>query len=374
MTMQIHFFFLERLEGYVLNPHRPEGLNFVDAEANVEIGIRSGGEAQDHDYGHRNLEIWAKLSCNVNELQHTFVEIMLNQRVVQPDQSPVRLPYPAGDREVVGSDGRIAEGYSPTADFLPEDLQTLCVSAGRKLQQHAVRFVRLLRWLEKADGPDRILSHEDPRFRLYWKTTQESFRSVPWPKQGSIVSEMGGGLTWSDEDRQALSQLWKNPGREEPLGHQLLREAKEIAEHNPRSALLICYSALEVGLKQHIERCEPAAGWLALNAPTPPLSDILKKFLPTIHSEKEDFRNWKEANNIFNRVAKFGKNRNKLAHSDEHSVEHLDEYLRITEDLLFAFDVFEGNAWAKAHVSRQFGTLLGWDSAGRGTIEVSLVQ
>lgn len=69
MTMQIHFLFLERLDGYFFNPYRPEGLNFIDAEANVEIGIGAGGETQDHYYGHRNLEIWAKLSRNVTEQQ-----------------------------------------------------------------------------------------------------------------------------------------------------------------------------------------------------------------------------------------------------------------------------------------------------------------
>ena len=376
MTMQIHFYLLENLDGYVFNPHRPHGLNFHDTEADVEIGIRAGGETQDHDYGYRNLEIWAKLSRNVTEQQHRFVEILLNQRVVQPAHSPVRLPYSAGDQEVVASDGRVAKGYSPTSDFLPEELQTLCVSAGRELQQHAVRFVQLLRWLEKADGPDRIFSHEDPRFRLYWKTSQESYHSVPWPKQGSMVFEMRGGLTWSDEDKQALSRLWGNVGRGEPLGHQLLREAKEIAEHSPRSAFLICYSALEVGLKQHIAACAPDAGWLAMEVPTPPLSNILKNFLPKIHSEKEDFRNWGQASSVFKLIQKFGEDRNRLAHRGEgaSASASLADYLRTTSDLLFAFDVLEGHAWAKAHVSLEFGELLDWKTSGRQTVIVNLVQ
>lgn len=278
----------------------------------------------------------------------------------------MKLPYSAGDQEVVASDGRITKGYSPTSDFLPDDLRMLCVSAGRELQQHAVRFIQLLRWVEKADGPDRILSCKDPIFRLFWKTTQESYESVPWPKQGSMVLEMGRGLTWSDEDRQALSQLWGTARRVEPLGHQLLREAKQMAEHSPRSALLICYSALEVGLKQHIAACAPDAGWLAMEAPTPPLSKILKHFLPKIHSKKEDIRNWEKINSVFNLIQKFGEDRNRLAHRGEEVSASLDDYLRTTSDLLFAFDVLEGHVWAKAHVSREFGDLLEWKTAGRG--------
>jgi hypothetical protein len=372
--MQIHFLLEERLNGYVFNPDRPQGLTFLDTEANVEIGIRAGGEAQHHDYGHRNLELWAKVSRDVTDQQYSFVEALLNQRVVQPDQSPVLLPYSVGEREVVASDGRIAKGYSPTSNFLPEDLQSLCASTGRELQRHAVRFVQLLRWLEKASGPDRIFSQEEPRFRLYWKTTQELYHSVPWPKQGSLVLKIGGGLTWSTEDRQAFSQLWKNARLGEPLGHQLLREAKEIAQHSPRSALLICYSALEVALKQHIAKCAPDAGWLAMEVPTPPLSKILKNFLPKIHSEKEDFQSWDQANSVFKLIQKFGEDRNRLAHRGEESSASLDDYLRTTSDLLFAFDVLEGHAWAKAHVSCEFGKLLGWKTAGHGTVIVKLQQ
>ncbi|TYB85535.1 hypothetical protein [Oceaniovalibus sp. ACAM 378] len=364
MTMKIHFLLTERLDGYVFNPHRPEGLSFTDAATGVKIEIRADGEEGDFGFGHRNLKLRANISCDATERQVGFVESLLNERIIRPNETPITLPYFIDQREVIASDGEIAIGYSPTSDFLPTELQELCVFIGRELEENAVRFVQLLRWLVKAGGPVNVRDRGVPCFSLYWKTTQEVYHSVPWPKQGpiTIIDFGSGGLTWSDEDQQTLSRLWDTRNGQEPLAHQLLREAKGIVEHNSRSALLICYSALEVGIKQHISKCAPDAAWLAKYAPSPPLLKILKGYLPEIHRDKPDFENWAAIKLKLNLVNKFAEDRNKLAHSGESIAGSLNDYIRITEDLLFAFDVFEGHAWAKNRVSREFGKLLGWNS------------
>lgn len=362
MTTQIHFLLTERLDGYVFNPHRPEGLSFTDAATGVEIQIRACGEEGDFGFGHRNLELRVKTSCDATECQVCFLETLLNERIVEPDETPIELPYYINKNEVVTSEGEIAKGYSPTSDFLPTDLEELCISTGIELKEHAIRFIELLRWLEKANGPFKIWDSSDERFGLYWKTNQEHYHSVPWPKQGPLTAMLGGfgGLTWSAEDQQTLAQLWELGIAQEPLGHQLLREAKGIVEHNRRSALLICYSALEVGIKQHISKCAPDAAWLAMYAPTPPLFKILRDYLPKIHCGKQDFEKWVEISPQLKLITQFVEDRNKLAHRGESITGSLDDYLRITEDLLFAFDVLEGHTWAKTRVSRPFGKLLGW--------------
>jgi len=357
------------LEGYVFNPHRPEGLSFADAATGVEIEIRAGGDESDFGFGHRNLELRAKISCSSTERQIDFVETLLNERTVKPNECVITLPYSRNKVEVVSSDGKIAKGYSPTSDFLPADLQELCTSIGKELEIHAVRFVQLLRWLEKAEGPVKVRDLSDQRFGLYWKTTQEHYHSVPWPTQGSFtIMHYGfGGLTWSNEDQQTFAQLWSTDSEHEPLGHQLLREARAIVEHNHRSALLICYSALEVGIKQHISKAAPDAGWLAMYAPTPPLFKMLRDYLPEIHRGKPEFENWAKIKTELNLINSFGEDRNRLAHRGESISGSLDDYLRITEDLLYAFDVFEGHNWAKTRVSRRFGELMGWESGKKIT-------
>jgi hypothetical protein len=246
-------------------------------------------------------------------------------------------------------------------------MQELCISTAKELEENAVRFVQVLRWLEKADGPVNVRDVGEQCFGIYWGTTEEKYHHVPLPGKGPFEATAiwggFGGLTWSDEDQQTFADLWRNRSENEPLGHQLLREAKGIVEHNSRSALLICYSALEVGIKQHISKCAPHAAWLAMYAPTPPLFNILRDYLPKIHIGKQDFKEWNNIKPELGIIKKFVDDRNKLAHRGENTSESLDEYLRITEDLLYAFDVFEGHNWAKTRVSSRFGRLLGWHSA-----------
>jgi hypothetical protein len=55
----------------------------------------------------------------------------------------------------------------------------------------------------------------------------------------------------------------------EPVPHALLREAWSQRHSNPNSSLLIGMAALEVGVKDYIAACMPAAAWLAENVPSP---------------------------------------------------------------------------------------------------------
>lgn len=362
MRKQIHFLLSIPLEGYELNPNRPEGLSFTDMEKGLKIEILGCVDKSDPHFRHCNLKLHAKISCDVTERQCRFIDALLNDRIIDPDETPITLPYSVNDRELVASDGKIAEGYFPISDFLPEDLQKLCISIDKILEKHAVRFVRLLRWLENANGSVRI-REDSSCIGLSWKTTQEQYYNVPWPKLGpvTITTSNLGRINWTEENQQMLAYLWRIESEQEPLGHQLLREAKSILGYSHRSALLICYSALEVGIKQHISNCVTDASWLVMHAPSPPLYKLLWDYLPKIHNGKRAFEKWSEIKPELKLVTQFVDDRNKLAHRGENIAGSVDEYLRITQDLLFAFDVFEGHAWAETRVSRRFGELLDWN-------------
>jgi hypothetical protein len=375
MEKMINFCFRITLKGYCFNPLRPEGLIFTDKINDIIFEVLPIEGTNDIGSRHVELYLRVKKFYKVTDLNFEIVESIINKKIVPPEHSPISLPYRTDERDLISEDGQISSGYSPTSDFLSVDLQELCISTGVELEKHAMRFVQLLRWLEHVQVPVTI-SEMDPRFGLYWKTTQDAYHTVPWPRQGPItIKNIRQGITWSVEDSENLTQLWAKVGMEEPLGHQLLREAKSIAHHNQRGALLICYSALEVGLKQHISNCVPKAGWFTMFSPSPPLIDILKKYLPMLHCDNLDFQRWNKLKPKWKTIESFVSDRNKLAHRGEKMSGVLDEYVCITEDLLTAFDVFEGHSWAKKHVSHEFGELLGWDSnRGRGTVILQLPQ
>ncbi|SLN63824.1 hypothetical protein ROA7450_03353 [Roseovarius albus] len=363
---QIHFILKASLHEYVFNPFRPEGLSFTDEANGLEIQIKCRGDESDSDFGHRNLELIAKVSRDATERQTNFVETLVVERIVKPDETPLNLPHFLGNDEVIDLNGKIAPGYGPNVDILPRKLRELCVSTGKEMERHAIRFLQLLRWLEKVPGPEKIGYGPDIRGGLYWRTTQENYHAVPRRKRDAFTLLVGEGLKWSDETQRNFTQLWSNTGQQEPLGHQLLREAKNIADQNHRSALLICYSALEIGVKQHISKCAPDASWLAMYSPSPPLFNILRNYLPELHSGKRDFENWSEIKSELNLVYDFTQDRNRLAHRGESIEGSLENYLRITEDLLYAFDVFEGHGWAKKQVSYKFAKLMDWGPIGGG--------
>lgn len=360
MAAQIHFLFSMSLDGYVFNPFRPQGLDFNDAKTGLEISIRGPDKAGTPWDGFEDLRVYAKISCDATNRQTRFVEKLINNRTIDPKETPISLPYFGREKELIAANGEISKGYSPTSSFLPKDLQELCVAKGNELEQHSIRFVRLLRWMGNTNGPAIFQKREDSRFGLSWRTTQDAYHRVPWPKQDAIELDIEAGLQWRDADSEVFSALWHS-NREEPLAHELLREAKGLFGVNDRSALLICYSALEVGIKQHIGACAPIAQWLVKHSPSPPIQKILKEYLPEIHKHNPNFMKWSSIESRLNKkISAFTEDRNRLAHRGEELKGSLKDYIQLTEDLLYALDVFEGNDWAKNQVNLEFAKDLGW--------------
>jgi hypothetical protein len=68
-------------------------------------------------------------------------------------------------------------------------------------------------------------------------------------------------------------------GKEEPVAHQLFREAWALRDSNPASALVIGMAAAELGVKELIGALVPNAQWLAKEIPSPSLVKILREYI-----------------------------------------------------------------------------------------------
>lgn len=359
---QLHFLLSEDLGEYVFNPLRPDGLAFSDPNSDFQIEIRSKRESGSFPNGFDNLKIRAKVSREATPEQIDFVEALIEKRYLNTHGTIKKLPYVLDGEEVIDTSGRVAEGYRPTLDMLPGDLQQLVCCVDRHLRERVIRFVQLLRWQQNAFGPTEILRERSRPPEIYWKTGHKHYHLAPLPRQDpiTITGDPSGGLLWGQDARQDFCSLWTDETAQEPLGHQLLREARHIRQQNSRGALLIAYSALEVGLKQHISASAPDATWLAMNVPSPPVSKILKEYLPQLHKGKPNFKNWGAIKKELETVNVFANDRNRLAHRGETLKGSLEDYLTLTENFLYAFDVFEGREWAKSRVSYHFRKALDW--------------
>jgi hypothetical protein len=149
--------------------------------------------------------------------------------------------------------------------YLPAPAQSCLNQVHQELDESIRRAVKLMRWRFALPGSHNPFSArvQAERFTL----DGAEWHSVPSNLQLSIVGLSSFRLT--ETHRRTLGELLEGAA-EEPLGHELLREAVTVRDTAPRSALLIGVSALEVGVKELIGKLAPSAAWMAENLPSPP--------------------------------------------------------------------------------------------------------
>ncbi len=370
---KLHFLLKGELRGYVFNPVRSEGLTFSDPNSDLRIVIRSTIESGKMGSGHRDLEFRVTTSGDVPIDHIHFVEALIDRRYLNASGEVKELPYCVGGEEKIDATGLISEGYMPTWEMIPKGLQEFGCDVDRYLKTKFIRFLQLLRWQQKVPGPVDIVREamnetlvinpgDASTSSLYWKTTHEYYHYTPRPKSemNKVVLGDSRGLKWPEHVCREFTELWKDQTADEPLAHQLLREAQNIANKNHRSGLMIAYAALEVGLKQHISVIAPSAAWLLMQTQSPPIYKTLRDYIPLIHKGHSDIGHWNSIKNWLKLADKFTTDRNRLAHRGEEIQGKLPEYISLTEDLLYIFDVLEGREWAKSRVSSDLRKKLNW--------------
>ena len=148
---------------------------------------------------------------------------------------------------------------------------------------------------------------------------------------------------------------------DEPLGHQLLREAYNQLDLHPRSALVIGVAAAEVGLKKLIAQLAPQTQWLLDEIQMPPFTKMLRKYLislPVKYRFKD--KTITPPNRIVNKLEVAVELRNKIVHvgKEPPDRQELKEILRAVEDFLWMCDLYSGYTWAAEHIS--YETRLAW--------------
>jgi hypothetical protein len=176
-----------------------------------------------------------------------------------------------------------------------------------------------------------------------------------------IRIEVGAAtLALRADDIKGLSEMMER-NVEEPLGHQLFREAWTQRVSNPRSALAIGVAALEVGVKELIGKLVPEANWLVEQLQAPPVWRILRDFVPTLRPRVwlrgKTFDLPKE---LLTQIHKAVEARNGLVHRGEPPPvrEELTQMLKAIRDVLWICDLYGGEGWAANLISGE--TLARW--------------
>jgi hypothetical protein len=363
---KLDFLLLASLQGVFFNPHRPEGLKiFHPSTTGLTLEIKPNKPDEDGSGLHHGLMCRAQLlGVTVPADEWSFIDALINRRFQPYPSMPIELPLVAYGKEQISAAGIIRKGFGFPFELCPPAVQALAKRVAADMSAEAVKVIKLLRWQQNIDGPHWPFSDHPP---LYWRTSEGPFHIVPLESRGG-KGRSPAGITWREEDEREFLSLWSSTDVSEPLGHELLREASELASTSPRSAILAASSAVEVGTKLHIARLAPDTEWLVSEMPSPPVHKMLRTYLPALHLSKGttlDF--WPKLKPLFNRIEDLGNRRNKLTHIGAMplGVSEVYVFLEAVSDVLYILDVLDGHEWAKEHVSAETRAKIGWQGRKR---------
>lgn len=223
---------------------------------------------------------------------------------------------------------------------MPERMQSFIVRIRDELATAAARTMGLLRWRTADEGPFEAISTRG----AFWSLDEIDWHWLPTVFEArATVSRVPDVTDAIRDDVQALIEA----GTDEPLAHKLWREAWQLRQENPRSALLIAMTALEVGVKNYVGQALPDARWLLQELPAPPTHRLLADYVPTLPPpnggsppavERETCDAFRHAQDL----------RNALAHTGHAAMSagDLQSLLRRIRTTLWSLDAAAGFSWA----------------------------
>jgi hypothetical protein len=143
---------------------------------------------------------------------------------------------------------------------------------------------------------------------------------------------------------------------DEPLGHELLREAWTNRNANPRSCIVLAVAAAEVGFKQFASKTFPDAAWILENVQSPPLVKRLTELFPWSKLKVQiNGKDLTPPDSVTTTLTKAVRLRNDIDHGrgENLSGKTVDSVLTAVRDLLYFLDVVHGQQWANLSPQRR---------------------
>jgi hypothetical protein len=272
------------------------------------------------------------------------IMLVLRKRIADDGERP---PLERNDGLIVASCER----------SLSERLHSEAVSSGNlSIRKEAVRKVhdemadliqralRLARWRTDRRGAPNPIRSSVPNY-FVWSANGSDWKMVA-DCISTRIKFLYSTCPWSKDDADFLqTEILK--GSNEPLGHELLREADMNREVSPRSSLILAVAAAEVGFKQFASAVLPDTAWL-LGLPSPPLTEMLVKFPWAALKLRINGKVPAVPDSIIDELKKAVALRNKIVHlgSATLSSKSLGAILDSVSDLLYFLDIARtGQSW-----------------------------
>ena len=248
--------------------------------------------------------------------------------------------------------------WAPMVVYMPGAVREFMTEVDREIDKATRRVLDLLRWMFRREG---LVVNRIPN------RSEFSLDKNEWHKMPSMIDPEAALLVASIDyipfgDAEASAVKAAIADREsEPLAHALLREALQLRFEQPKSSLLIGFTAAEAGVKHHIVRIWPRTANLVMDLPSPPIVKLLD-FIDDLdgHAPALGPGN-KIPRSIRKSLDEMSRLRNKIIHTGEHdpdpkkeklTMQSLHAKLEDVRDLLWILDYYAGHKWAREYISR----------------------
>jgi HEPN domain-containing protein len=247
-----------------------------------------------------------------------------------------------------------ASGRGLRFSELPNRLSDYSRDVTRELANATTQIFELIRWRRAMEGPVEALWSRGIE-GVEWCDDPGNWHRLPPDFQW--LAGRARILPHSTPEEIADLEAMATSGMREPLAHALLRQAQRAAtQREYASALVMAIAALEIGVKQLIGTLIPGAEWLALHAPSPPVVDILRDYLPTIPADESIGGYVTSPPDDILRILKNAVSvRNVTVHRGQGELrrDFIAEVLGAVADVLWMCDYFTGQKWALRNLSEQ---------------------
>jgi hypothetical protein len=217
------------------------------------------------------------------------------------------------------------------------------------MQSFILRTLRLVRWRTKAPGRPYPLRATRG---FTW-----SFDGLQWKSVTDYMTlklrQLDSPPEWTN-DAEEFVKMEILGELDEPLGHELLREAWTNRETNLRSAIVLAVAAAEVGFKQFASKLFPDTAWILENLQSPPLTRMLDRFPWNKLKLQINGKDLTVPDSIKDELTKAIKLRNDVVHGGavKLSVDTVESVLTSVRDLLYFLDALtDVKRWAFDHMS-----------------------
>ncbi|WP_289022410.1 hypothetical protein [Desulfobacter postgatei] len=230
-------------------------------------------------------------------------------------------------------------------DYFPQPFKDFIHNVRSELYDVIKRTVGIFMW--RCGIPDG----HDPLFNggMSFSLDGKKWNMVP----PGIKVEVHAASILQTPQRISLSlKKLINNAEDQPVGHQLYREAQYLRNTNPRISIVVAISALEVAVKECISKLNPNSNWLVENLPSPDVRKLINEYIPKLLCGTTLERVLPLPKDLNDTIRKGVQIRNQVAHLGRKapSRESINEILSAVQEVLWLLDVCSGHNWAIEYI------------------------